>query len=189
MIKKTEKTVRLDEIKVNEHNPRQIKQKEMDKLKKSLKDFPEMMQLRPIVVDEDGVILGGNMRYQALVASGADSADVIQVEGLTEDQKREFIIKDNVPYGDWDWDALANEWDPDELNDWGLANIKTGLADEKNIEEEPPTIVSSFITFDYSDEVQVRISDETAAKLMSEMITYRDEHGNYDGFWDERLKR
>lgn len=120
MIKKTEKTVKLDEIKVNEHNPRQIKQKEMDKLKKSLKDFPEMMQLRPIVVDENGVILGGNMRYQALVASGADSADVIQVEGLTEDQKREFIIKDNVPYGDWDWDALANEWDPDELNDWGL---------------------------------------------------------------------
>lgn len=120
MIKKTEKTVKLDEIKVNEHNPRQIKQKKMDELKKSLKDFPEMMQLRPIVVDENGVILGGNMRYQALVASGADSADVIQVEGLTEDQKREFIIKDNIPYGDWDWDALANEWDHGELNDWGL---------------------------------------------------------------------
>lgn len=120
-IKKTEKTVKLDEIKVNGHNPRQIKQKEMDRLKKSLKDFPEMMELRPIVVDEDGVILGGNMRYQALVASGADNADIIQVEGLTEAQKREFIIKDNVPYGEWDWDALANEWDTEELKEWGIS--------------------------------------------------------------------
>lgn len=121
MIKREQKTVKLSEIKANPDNPRVIKRQQLKSLQKSLNDFPEMMKLRPIVVDEDGVILGGNMRYQALLANGADETEVEFVQGLTPEQKREFVIKDNVAFGDWDWDKLANEWDAGELNDWGLS--------------------------------------------------------------------
>ena len=111
----------LSELKPNPDNPRTIKKQKLNQLEKSLAEFPEMMQLRPIVVDENNVILGGNMRYEALKASGAVNTQVVKVTGLTDAQKREFVIKDNVPFGDWDWDKLANEWDAEELNDWGVA--------------------------------------------------------------------
>lgn len=114
----------LTEIKANEKNPRTIQKRQFDKLVKSLKEFPEMTQLRPIVVDETNTILGGNMRYKALQKLGKRITEVVRVTGLTDDQKREFIIKDNVPFGDWDWDALANEWDAQQLNDWGLEEAK-----------------------------------------------------------------
>lgn len=91
----------LGEIKPNPKNPRVIKKRQFDKLVKSLKEFPEMTQLRPIVVDENNVILGGNMRFRAMQKLGEKSTEVIKVTGLTEDQKREFIIKDNVPFGEW----------------------------------------------------------------------------------------
>lgn len=120
MIKREQKTIQLSEIKPNPDNPRAVKKKQLKALQKSLSDFPEMMQLRPIVVDEDGVILGGNMRYQALLANGATETEVEAVSGLTPEQKREFVIKDNVAFGDWDWDKLANEFDAEQLNAWGL---------------------------------------------------------------------
>ena len=120
-MKREELTVPLSELKPNPDNPRTIKKQKLNQLEKSLAEFPEMMQLRPIVVDENNVILGGNMRYEALKASGAVNTQVVKVTGLTDAQKREFVIKDNVPFGDWDWDKLANEWDADELNDWGVA--------------------------------------------------------------------
>ena len=123
MIKREQKTVKLSEIKPNPDNPRVIKRNQLKSLQKSLNDFPEMMKLRPIVVDEDGMILGGNMRYQALLANGATETEVEKVSGLTPEQKREFVIKDNVAFGDWDWDKLANEWDAGELNDWGLGFV------------------------------------------------------------------
>lgn len=120
-MKREELTVPLSELKPNPDNPRTIKKQKLNQLEKSLAEFPEMMQLRPIVVDENNVILGGNMRYEALKASGAVNTQVVKVTGLTDAQKREFVIKDNVPFGDWDWDKLANEWDAEELNDWGVA--------------------------------------------------------------------
>ena len=113
-------TVRLNEIQSNPDNPRTIKKQQLKKLQKSLQDFPEMMQLRPIVVDENNIILGGNMRYQAMKANGETDAEVVKVSGLTDEQKREFIIKDNVAFGDWDWDELANNWNAEDLNSWGL---------------------------------------------------------------------
>lgn len=119
-MKREELTVPLSELKPNPDNPRTIKKQKLNQLEKSLAEFPEMMQLRPIVVDENNVILGGNMRYEALKANGAVNTQVVKVTGLTDAQKREFVIKDNVPFGDWDWDKLANEWDAEELNDWGL---------------------------------------------------------------------
>ena len=120
MIKREQKTVKLSEIKPNPDNPRVIKRNQLKSLQKSLNDFPEMMKLRPIVVDEDGMILGGNMRYQALLENGATETEVETVSGLTPEQKREFVIKDNVAFGDWDWDKLANEFEAEQLNDWGL---------------------------------------------------------------------
>lgn len=113
--------VKLSDIKLNEDNPRTIKDRQMKRLVKSIQDFPEMTQLRPIVVDENNVILGGNMRYRAMQQLGYTETEVVKVSGLTDEQKREFIIKDNVPFGDWDWDELANSWDSKELSDWGLA--------------------------------------------------------------------
>lgn len=110
----------LNDIKLNEHNPRTINKRQLDKLVKSIEEFPEMTELRPIVVDENNTILGGNMRYRAMQKLGMDTAEVVKVSGLTDEQKREFIIKDNVAFGDWDWDVLANEWDTDDLDEWGL---------------------------------------------------------------------
>lgn len=124
-------TLPMSDIKLNEDNPRIITDKQMKRLVKSIQDFPEMTQLRPIVVDENNIILGGNMRYRAMQQLGYTETEVVKVSGLTDEQKREFIIKDNVPFGDWDWDELANSWDAEKLNDWGLdAPDKSWLNDE-----------------------------------------------------------
>lgn len=112
--------VPLSQIRPNEDNPRLIKEEKFKKLVKSLREFPEMIELRPIVVDEGWTVLGGNMRLRALQELKVQEAPVTQVEGLTPEQKREFIIKDNASFGDWDWDILANQWDAELLPDWGL---------------------------------------------------------------------
>lgn len=124
-------TLPMSDIKLNNSNPRIIKDRQMKRLIKSIQDFPEMTELRPIVVDENNVILGGNMRYRAMQSLGYAETEVVKVSGLTDEQKREFIIKDNVPFGEWDWDELANSWDAEKLNDWGLdAPDKSWLNDE-----------------------------------------------------------
>ena len=115
--------MKLTEIKPNERNPRTITKDKLEKLKKSIKDFDKMMSLRPIVVDENNVILGGNMRYNALKALGyKDIPDewVKKAEDLTEEEKKRFIIEDNVGFGEWDFDMLANEWEVSDLQEWGL---------------------------------------------------------------------
>jgi len=110
---------KITEIKVNPNNPRLIKDDKFAKLVKSIKDFPEMLSIRPIVVNQDMIILGGNMRYKACKEAGLKEIPVI-VTDLTEDQQREFLIKDNTSGGEWDWEVLANEWDSVELEEWGL---------------------------------------------------------------------
>ena len=104
---------------LNDDNPRTIKDKSFDKLVKSVQDFPEMLSIRPIVVNKNNVVLGGNMRLRASLKANISQVPVMIVD-LTEEQEREFIIKDNVSGGDWDWDVLANEWDSVELEEWGL---------------------------------------------------------------------
>ena len=116
---KTEK-VKIGKIKNNPNNPRLIKDDKFKKLVKSVKEFPEMLEIRPIVVDKDNIVLGGNMRLRACQEAGLKEVHIIQADKLTEKQQREFIIKDNVGFGEWDWNDLANEWDADELEDWGL---------------------------------------------------------------------
>jgi len=107
-------------IKPNEENPRFITDSKFKKLVKSIKDFPEMLEARPLVIDEDNVVLGGNMRLKALKAAGVMEVPVKKVIGWSEQQKREFIIKDNVGFGEWDWDLIANNWDTEQLTEWGL---------------------------------------------------------------------
>jgi len=87
---------------------------------KSIKEFPEMLSVRPIVIDENNMVLGGNMRLKACIEAGFDDVPVMYSTGWTQKQKEEFIIKDNVGFGEWDWDVIANEWEPEQLEEWGL---------------------------------------------------------------------
>jgi len=122
------KQLKINEIKPNESNPRVIKDDRFKKLVKSIKDFPEMLELRPIVVDENMIVLGGNMRLKASKEAGLKTVWVEIAKGLSEEQKKEFIVKDNVGFGDWEWDMLANEWNSVDLSDWGL-NVWTNQDD------------------------------------------------------------
>jgi DNA modification methylase len=130
--------VAISKIKSNPDNPRIIKDDKFKQLVKSIKDFPQMLELRPIVVDSDMVVLGGNMRLKACLEAGLKEVDILIADQLTEDQKKEFIIKDNVGFGEWDWDILANEWDNELLNEWGLEvpgfGIETLEAQEDDFE-------------------------------------------------------
>jgi DNA modification methylase len=112
--------VKVGEIKANPNNPRIIKDDKFKKLVKSIQEFPEMLKLRPIVVNDDMVVLGGNMRLKACKEAGLKMIPIIKANQLTEQQQKEFIVKDNVGYGEWDWDDLANNWDAEQLTDWGL---------------------------------------------------------------------
>lgn len=112
--------VKISEIKKNPNNPRTIKDEKFAKLVQSIREFPEMLRLRPIVVNDDMVVLGGNMRLKACKEAGLKVIPIIKASDLTEDQQRQFIIKDNVGFGEWDWEMLANEWDTDKLTEWGL---------------------------------------------------------------------
>jgi hypothetical protein len=130
---------KLTEVKLNPNNPRLIKDSNFKKLVQSIKDFPEMLDIRPIVVNSDMVILGGNMRFKACKEAGLKEVPIIIADSLTEEQQREFLIKDNVSGGEWDWDLLANEWDSEQLNDWGLevweapVDVDYSLLDEEDV--------------------------------------------------------
>ena len=109
----------ISRVKPNPLNPRVIRDDSFKKLVKSLLEFPDMAQVRPVVVNQDGIILGGNMRFRAMQQAGWTQIPTIQVD-WTEDKQKEFIIKDNVGFGEWDWDSLANDWNPVDLEQWGL---------------------------------------------------------------------
>lgn len=114
------KEVKINSVKANKDNPRIIKDDKFRKLVKSIEEFPEMLKLRPIVVNNDMVVLGGNMRLKACKEAGLKNVHIIKAADLTEEQQQQFIVKDNVGFGEWDWDMLANEWEADDLNEWGL---------------------------------------------------------------------
>lgn len=116
---KTEK-VKIEKVRLSANNPRVIKNDKFKKLVKSIKDFPDMLKVRPIVVDETMTVLGGNMRLRACLEAGLKEVYIIKASDFTDEQKKEFVIKDNSSFGEWDWDLLANEWNIDELDAWGL---------------------------------------------------------------------
>ena len=115
-----DKMLSINKLQSNQSNPRIIKDNKFKKLVQSVKDFPEMLKLRPIVVDEDMTILGGNMRFRACQEAGLKEVPIKIAKGLSEKQKQEFIVKDNVGFGEWDWSMLANEWDNRDLSEWGM---------------------------------------------------------------------
>lgn len=127
--------VKISKVKNNPNNPRLVKDDKFKKLVESIKGFPEMMRIRPIVVNDDMIVLGGNMRLRACKDAGLKEVPIIKASELTEEQQKEFIIKDNVGFGEWDWDILANEWDADELDKWGL-DLPDAMNDEDGSGEE-----------------------------------------------------
>jgi site-specific DNA-methyltransferase (adenine-specific) len=147
------KYVPISQVIPNKTNPRYIKDDKFKKLTQSIKDFPQMLELRPIVVDSEMVVLGGNMRLKACQAAGLTDVPIIVAENLTLNQRQEFIIKDNVGFGEWDWDILANEWDMQDLQEWGL-DLPVDLEEPKVLEatedeyEIPETITTSIVLGD-----------------------------------------
>lgn len=144
---KTE-TVNIDSVKTNPSNPRTIKAAKHAALVKSIKDFPQMLDIRPLVVDKKGFVIGGNMRLSAAKEAGLTKIPILRAESLTPAQIKEFIIKDNVGFGDWDWDVLANEWEVEKLEAWGLdipgfANVNDAKEDDYEIPEELPTDIKT----------------------------------------------
>ena len=145
----------INEIKPNPNNPRIIKDDKFKKLVKSIQDFPQMLELRPIVIDENNIVLGGNMRLKACIEAGLKDVPVKQAKELTEEQKKEFIVKDNVGYGEWDWDDLANNWDEQLLTEWGLdiPNFDTGSFSDQNKELSLDDVSDSMsINLKYTEE-------------------------------------
>jgi len=134
--------VKITEIFSNPNNPRSIRKDKFEKLVKSIKEFPEMLQLRPIVVNSDMHILGGNMRFKACEELGLKEVYIIKAENLTDKQVQQFVIKDNVGFGEWDWDILANAWDTKELKDWGMdvwqpeEEVDYSILDDEDVSSE-----------------------------------------------------
>ena len=132
---------KLSEVKLNPNNPRLIKDDNFKKLVQSIKDFPEMLDIRPIVVNADMVILGGNMRFKACKEAGLKEVPIIVADNLTQEQQREFLIKDNVSGGEWDWSLLA-EWDTEQLEEWGLnvpefaTEVDYSILDDDDVSEQ-----------------------------------------------------
>ena len=132
----------LTDLTPTSNNPRQINKKDFEKLKKSLKEFPEMKEIREVVIDENNRILGGHMRVRALKELGEKTIFVKQVFGLTEEQKDEFVIKDNIANGEWDMDELANSWSELPLDDWGIG-VEWDTSEQEVVEDEAPEIDDS----------------------------------------------
>jgi hypothetical protein len=161
----------IKQLKTNPNNPRLIKDDKFRKLCKSISDFPKMMELRPIIVDADNIVLGGNMRLKALQELGFKEIPdnwVKQADKLTEDEKKQFIVKDNLGFGEWDWDDLANNWNADDLVDWGLDLPIEPVEPTDLIAEEKDKAPSIKITFQSED-------DLISAKVAIEEIVHRFE--------------
>ena len=147
------KKVSITEVKPNGSNPRIIKDPKFKQLVQSIQEFPEMLELRPIIVNSDMVILGGNMRYKACMDAGIKEIPIMIADSLDEAKQKEFIVKDNVGFGEWDWDVLANEWDVEELAHWGLDlpldfGTEIELEAEEDDYEQPETIETDIVLGD-----------------------------------------
>lgn len=171
------KLVKLSEIKSNPNNPRIIKDDKFRKLVKSIQEFPKMLEIRPIVVNADMIVLGGNMRLKACKEAGLKEVPVIFADDLTEDEQKQFIIKDNVGFGEWDWDIIANEWDAEQVEEWGLDipefSIKEELEAEEDDYEMPDEVQTDIVLGDLFEIGEHRLlcgdstDSDSVAKLMN----------------------
>ena len=166
---------KISALKLNPANPRTIKDDKFAQLVRSVRDFPQMLEIRPIVVNAKMEVLGGNMRLRACIEAGLTEVPIIRAENLTDDQQREFIIKDNVGFGEWDWEALSNEWDAEELADWGLdvPDFATGggYAQEDDY-EVPDEIQTDIVAGDLFEIGQHRLlcGDSTKAEDVARLM-------------------
>lgn len=174
--------IKIDFIKVNPNNPRLIKDDKFKKLVKSIKEFPEMLNIRPIVVNKDMIVLGGNMRLKACKEAGLKEVPIIIADNLTEEQQREFLIKDNVSGGEWDWEVLANEWDSEELEAWGLDLVGFDVdSDDLGTEFSLPDgdkAPFQQMTFTLADEQAEQIKNAIADIKKTEEYKYAETMGN-----------
>lgn len=183
-------TAKISEVKANPNNPRIIKDDKFKKLVQSIKDFPEMLNLRPIVVNADMVVLGGNMRLKACKEAGLKEVPIIKAEDLTEDQQREFIIKDNVGFGEWDWDEIANNWDAEQLEDWGL-NVPsfTVEPDYSILEDEDVSSQLAEMTAGVKKAIQIEFESEHYEEAYALVKYWRERDAYVGGMIMELLKR
>lgn len=179
--------MKLSEIKTNPNNPRIIKDDRFKKLVNSIKEFPKMMELRPIIIDSNNMVLGGNMRLKALKEAGYKEIPdewVKSAETLTEDEKKRFIIADNVGFGEHDWEMLKSEWDVEELESWGLdvpdmngVDLSDEYGEEfslKDGDKEP----FQQMTFTLADEQAEQIKNAIADIKQTEEYKYTETFGN-----------
>ena len=176
----------INQIQTNKSNPRIIKDDNFDKLVKSIKDFPEMLDIRPIVVNKDMVILGGNMRYKACIEAGLTEIPVIIADNLTVEQEKEFLIKDNVSGGEWDWSVISAEWDVELLEEWGVEVIGFGdvdpddFGDDFDLKDGDKTPFQQ-ITFSLADKQAEQIKNAMADAKKLEEFKYIETFGNENG--------
>ena len=176
------KIIKTSQVKPNPNNPRLIKDSKFKQLVKSIQDFPEMLNLRPIVVDENNIVLGGNMRLKACIEAGLKDVPIIVASELTEEQQKQFIIKDNIGYGEWDWEVLANEYEAQDLSEWGLdvwqqpSEVDYSLLDEEDLSGE---------LADMADGVKKAIQIEFEPSHYDEavaLVKFWHERGAYVGY-------
>lgn len=176
------KIIKIEQIKLNPNNPRLIKDDKFKKLVQSIVDFPQMLEIRPIVVNADMIILGGNMRYKACKEAGIKEIPVIIADSLTEEQQKEFLIKDNTSGGEWDWEVLANEWDSEQLEAWGLDLVGFDLdSDDLGTDFSLPDgdkAPFQQMTFTLADEQAEQIKNAIADIKATEEYKYCETLGN-----------
>ncbi len=183
------KKFKISEIKLNPNNPRLIKDDKFEKLVKSIQEFPEMLEIRPIVVNADMVILGGNMRFKACKQAGLKEIPVIVADNLTEEQQREFLIKDNVSGGEWDWDLLANEWDSEQLTEWGIdlwqtpVDIDYSILDDEDVSDELQDMTNGV-----KKAIQIEFEAEHYEEATELVKFWRNQELYIGGFLIEQLK-
>jgi hypothetical protein len=185
--------ISIKKVKINPNNPRIIKDDNFKKLVRSVIDFPEMLKLRPIVVNEEMIILGGNRRYRACVEAGLTEVPVIIAKGLTPDQQNEFLIKDNVSGGDWDWDLIANNWDQLQVEEWGLNipiflnsdedDIDYSLLDNKDLDGDLDDMVNGV-----RKAVQIEFEPEHYEEALELIMFWRKKEMYIGAFLVEQLK-
>ncbi len=177
---------KISQIKTNPQNPRLIKDDKYRKLVQSITDFPQMLEKRPLVcyTDTDGkyVVLGGNMRLKASTEVGLKELPIVLADDWTAEQRQEFLIKDNVGFGEWDWEQLANEWDTEQLEAWGVDIPGLSLnADEMSDDFSLPDgdkAPFQQMTFTLADEQAEQIKNAIQDIKETEEYKYAETMGN-----------
>jgi len=187
------KEVAISKVKPNPKNPRVIKDDKFKKLVKSIEEFPGMLEKRPLVVtsDVDGkyVVLGGNMRLKAAIEVGLKKIHIIEANDWTEEQKAEFLIKDNLSFGEWDWSAISSDWDSDLLNDWGLyvpsmpTEVDYSILDDETLDNQISDMAN-----DVKKAIQIEFEAEHYEEAYALVKFWRERDGYIGGMIMEYLK-